>query len=78
MKLTKEKFLALSEQMYNQMSETMDSDTQDFYTYESTLDKLLINLGSSLLEESLTQEVVSERKKKSPNQIWENKNSGKS
>lgn len=75
MKLTKEEFLALSAQMYDKMSENMDSDNQDFYTYESTLDKIITEFGSTVLEKSLEVEEISERKKKSPNQIWENKDS---
>jgi hypothetical protein len=75
MKLTKEEFLALSAEMYDKMSENMDSDTQDFYTYESTFDKLMISFGSSVLEKSLEEGELSERKKKSPNPIWKNKNS---
>ena len=75
MKLTKEEFLALSAQMYDQMSETMDSDTQDFYSYESTFDKLMTDFGSHVLEKSLAEDEQSDRKKKSPNTIWKNKDS---
>lgn len=64
MKMTEEKFLALCKQMYSNMSASMDSDTQDFYTYESTFDKLMTSFGSEVLEESLKEKEVSERKKK--------------
>jgi hypothetical protein len=65
MKLTEDQFLALCKQMYAKMSSEMDSDVQDFYTYESTLDRLMTDLGSEVLEESLKTEEVSDRKKKS-------------
>jgi hypothetical protein len=64
MKLTEEKFLSLCKEMYNNMSTEMDSDVQDFYTYESTFDKLMTTFGSAILEESLSEKEVSERKKK--------------
>lgn len=75
MKLTKEEFLALSAQMYDKMSISMDSDNQDFYTYESTFDKLMTDFGSEVLEKSLEESELSERKKKSPNSIWKNNDS---
>jgi hypothetical protein len=64
MKLTEEKFLSLCKEMYSNMSTEMDSDVQDFYTYESTFDKLMTTFGSSILEESLSEKEVSERRKK--------------
>lgn len=38
--------------MYAKMSTEMDSDAQDFYTYEATLNKLMAALGSELLKEA--------------------------
>jgi hypothetical protein len=64
MKLTEEKFLSLCKEMYSNMSTEMDSDVQDFYTYESTFDKLMTTFGSAILEESLSEKEVSERRKK--------------
>jgi hypothetical protein len=64
MKLTEEKFLSLCKEMYSNMSKEMDSDVQDFYTYESTFDKLMTTFGSAILEESLSEKEVSERRKK--------------
>jgi hypothetical protein len=64
MKLTEEKFLALCKQMYSKMTLEMDSDVQDFYTYESTFDMLMTAFGSTILEESIQEKEVSERKKK--------------
>lgn len=64
MKLKEEQFLALCKQMYAKMSTEMDSEVQDFYTYEATLDKLITALGSVLLEGSLGGEEIKERRKK--------------
>jgi hypothetical protein len=73
MRLTKEEFLALSSKLYEEMSSKMDSQTQDFYDYESTFDQLLTNFGQEVLEESISHVPENPRKKKSPNPIRKNK-----
>jgi hypothetical protein len=73
MRLTKEEFLALSSKLYEEMSSKMNSQTQDFYEYESTFDQLLTSFGHEVLEESISLVPDAERKKKSPNPIWKNK-----
>jgi hypothetical protein len=64
MRLTKEEFLALSSKLYEEMSSKMDSQTQDFYDYESTFDQLLTSFGQEVLEESISLVSDVERKKK--------------
>lgn len=64
MRLTKEEFIALSSKLYDEMSSKMDSQTQDFYTYESTFDQLLTTFGQEVLEESISLVPESDRKKK--------------
>jgi hypothetical protein len=64
MRLTKEEFLALSSKLYEEMSCQMDSQTQDFYEYESTFDQLLTVFGQEVLEESISIVPNVERKKK--------------
>jgi hypothetical protein len=39
-KLSKEKFLSHCEQMYDKMVLALDSNSQDFYSYESKFDEL--------------------------------------
>jgi hypothetical protein len=64
MHLTKEEFLALSSKLYEEMSSNMDSQTQDFYNYESTFDQLLTTFGQDVLEKSISKVPDNERKKK--------------
>lgn len=64
MHLTKEEFLTLSSKLYEEMSSNMDSQTQDFYDYESTFDQILTTFGQDVLEKSISQVPDNERKKK--------------
>jgi hypothetical protein len=64
MRLTKEEFIALSSKLYDEMSSKMDSQSQDFYEYESTFDQLLTTFGQEVLEESISAVPDNVRKKK--------------
>ena len=64
MHLTKEEILALSSKLYEEMSSNMDSQTQNFYDYESAFDQLLTAFGQDVLEKSISRVSGNERKKK--------------
>ena len=64
MNLTKEEYLLLCGQTYEKMALTMDSNSEDFYTYESTLDQLHTELGRAILEKSVSENEVAARYKK--------------
>ena len=59
--MTKEEFLALAEQQWEQFSELKKEE--DFYTYEKEFDRLWVEYGRQALERSIS-EVPSDRRKK--------------
>lgn len=61
---------------YDKLQTEMDDKEQDFYEYEEKLDDLITQFGKELLQDGLGSVPDDIRKKKSPNPIWENRDSG--
>ena len=75
--LTKVSFMEKASEFYDKLQLEMDDKQQDFYAYEEKLDDLITQFGKELLQDGLGSVPVDIRKKKSPNPIWENRDSGK-
>jgi hypothetical protein len=70
MNLTKEQFLALASELYDQeMSQKLNDKTQDFFEYESVFATMMQEFNRKTLEASLGELPSNPRKKKSNDQI---------
>ena len=70
MELSKEDFLKMASSKYDELSEQLDSQTIDFYEYESRLESIMLDFSRTILSSSLSNTEVSAHKKKCPNKIW--------
>jgi hypothetical protein len=71
--ISKEDFLEIASSRYENLKKKLDEAT-NFYEYEKTLDKELVELGRIIIEESLNEKDSKDYKKKNPNEIWGHKN----
>ena len=75
--LTKASFMEKASDFYDKLQIEMDDNQQDFYAYEEKLDDLITQFGREVLQEGLGSVPEDMRKKKSPDAIWENRDSAK-
>jgi hypothetical protein len=65
MNLTKDQFIALASEMYDQeMKQKLNDKTQDFFEYESTFAAIMQEFSRKTLERSLGELPTNIRKKK--------------
>lgn len=64
MELSKEDFLKMASSKYDELSEQLDSQTIDFYEYESRLESIMLDFSRTILSSSLSNTEVSAHKKK--------------
>lgn len=79
MNLTREQFLALASELYDQeLSQKLNDKTQDFFEYESVFVQTMQEFNRKTLEASLGALPTNPRKKKSNDPLRQSGNSGKS
>ena len=75
---SKSEFLAKAAEFYDKLSLNLDDKKQDFYEFESKFDELYTEFGKESFEGIISELPANARKKKSPNPIWTNRDSGNS
>ena len=61
--MTKSEYLKLAEQKWEELEGL--KKRENFYDYEKEFDRIWINLGKSVLEQSIGEKIKDRRKKKS-------------